>query len=328
VHSARVYALAFSPDDDTLASAGADGRVVLWNRASRPQVREIPCIRDANHIPFVSDDTLGASRTDGVCHVDLRTGQPIDEFATEGSPRCVAVSKDGNRLAVGSANGKIEVWDLRKRSRIMQGDLGLKCPIDRLSFSPEADNLAAISWNDKAVRLWAVPSGQRLAEIETEGCTAVAFSPHGGQFAVSSEDRVLLVNCDTDGVLAELRGHTSTVQDLAFSPKGRLLASASKDRTILVWDVETQEVRFVLDGHRGDVLSVTFSPDGRSLLSAGEDGSIKAWHVATGQELVELRRAPHGWRKVLISPKAQRVACLAFTGQVFTIDVSAHRPKP
>jgi WD40 repeat protein len=90
-----------------------------------------------------------------------------------------------------------------------------------------------------------------------------------------------------------LSGHTMLLHDMAYSPDGRTLASASADRTVKLWEVATGRAIQTLrqDAEPGERLafnafwSVAFSPDGRILASAGADQTVKLWEVATGRAI-------------------------------------------
>ena len=119
-----------------------------------------------------------------------------------------------------------------------------------------------------------------------------------------------------------LRLGKCNINELAYSPDGKLLAVAS---SIGVWlyDAQTYQERAVLTGHTDGVLSVAFSPDGQTLASGSRDDTVRLWDVATGtlqQTLTHTGSVP----SVAFSPDGRTLASGVdgWTGTIYLWDVA------
>src|SRR5438552_2474111 len=75
-----------------------------------------------------------------------------------------------------------------------------------------------------------------------------------------------------------LKGHTTSVQSVAFSPDGTRLASGSLDKTMKVWDARIDLPIIRLRGHTAEVVRVSFNTDGSRIVSQDADGKTLVWN--------------------------------------------------
>lgn len=116
------------------------------------------------------------------------------------------------------------------------------------------------------------------------------------------------VGPSTNECQATLRGHSSWVYTVAFSPDGKYLTSASADKTIIIWDLSTGAPQATLVGHSNWVLSVAFSPEGKLLASGSNDGIVKLWDLSTGVRQTTLGQHSGFVNAVAFSPDGKRLA--------------------
>lgn len=101
-----------------------------------------------------------------------------------------------------------------------------------------------------------------------------------------------------------LKGHSGRINDIAFSPDGQFIATASNDGTLRLWNLEGQ-VLDTLYGHSQAVNRVVFSPDGQLLLSIGYDSTARIWS-RSGSLIRTLHARPH-FHSAVFSPDGRRI---------------------
>lgn len=293
-HHSVVTAVAFSPDEQCLATASWDGVIKLWSTADGGLLWTSPPVDAIMKLAFSPDGrALASGGTDGQIRLwDVASGallQTLNEHT--GAVFCVAWSTDGELLASAGHDGQIRLWetagaespDLQPAPvRTLAGHSG---PVRGLAFAPDGQTLASASW-DRSVRLWDLPSGAPKETIPTQA------RPEG----------------------------------LVWSADGRYLASGELNHAFWVWDVENHKRRTAFYGKMAPVRALAFPPDNNTLDTACEDGSMQVWDMTTGQCIRSWQSFARSVFDVAWSPDSGQIAGGGNDGVVTVWDVAQRAP--
>jgi WD40 repeat protein len=163
-------------------------------------------------------------------------GRPVVErvFPHDAQPRCLAISPDGETLAVGSRGRQVWLWGLGTGGRL----LTLVQPGQVLAVALGKGDRLLVGCRDGAAHVWDVKTGDRLVKLQQQiDVLAAAWSPDGRTALTGCADGTTRAWDAVTGMpLGPVRRHQGAVAAVAFGNHGATFATASLDRSAIVWD--------------------------------------------------------------------------------------------
>ena len=293
-HTAGVWVARFSPDGKEVATASSDGTVRIWEVATGQERSRLDGVSQgiAAVAWHPSGRELAAtgwrrSRERGVWGL-VTVWQP----ATSGRREIehgikpivtVAYSPDGARLAAGTWDFDVAVWDTAA-----WGAPVILVPPQSTPYKA----VNALAWSS---------DGARLAVGAKDGTTRV--------WDVAARSLVHTLS-------GQAEGKAQSVNAVVFSPGGDRLLAAQGDGTVRVWRANDGAQEAVLHAHAGPVAAIAQAGGGESVITGGADGTVRFWRGPGGAA------GSPGWltREIMydaaFAPGGGRVAVTGWTGTV------------
>jgi WD40 repeat protein/DNA-binding SARP family transcriptional activator len=241
------------------------------------------------------------------------------------------VSPDGRTFALGSAEGRVRLLDLRSGAvRRLRGRHDGE--VNRMVFTRDGRTLAT-SGGDGKVIAWDLPAGNIRETFSGHDAevSGLEVSADGGTLYSASDD--------TSAMLWDLLGERRLARPfeagkpfipddgdeypkgLSVTPDGRTLAVSQSDGTVDLIDTRTLQRRRSLRALRGFATVVDFSPDGRLLAVTGKDGQVSLWNARTLRPAGELKGLRRTSQALTFSPDGKRIAATEIVGETALLRV-------
>jgi WD40 repeat protein len=267
--AAPVQAVAFSPEGKTLAAGLTDGAVLLVEPATGKVRQSLPAGAGPVAALAWAGKTLLVAQGNKVqtWGEDLKPGPQA--FPCTAPVRCLAVTRDGQRLIAGS-DKEVQVWNLSTGQEMARWST--PAAVLSVACSPDGQQVL-VGGADARARLYEVHGALREFFPHDGPVHAVLFHPDGQRVLTGAADKLARL---WRPALVWQRRLTGPARRARFSPKGDLILAIGDEPQVHLWRRAAGQEVGQWPAHTGPLLDLVLSQQGQ-VLTAGNDKTVKLW---------------------------------------------------
>ncbi|EAY14300.1 hypothetical protein TVAG_026210 [Trichomonas vaginalis G3] len=245
-HESPITDIKISPDGTLFATASTDRTTKLWN--------------------FSTKETIFTTKTH------------------KQSVSCVSWFQDSSKIATGSHDGSVILWDAKECERLLIMN-GINGWVNDVQVHGD---LVAMAGNDRNIIIYDQRTGKAAQKISTRTETdisSLSFHHLGSCLAASSNDnKIRMFDLRTTNIVRRQRAHCEGITRVSFNPNTDDYLTVSKDGFVRLWSLKSSDIITSFQQHDSGVNNVTWCSDGKHFATCGDDRKICVWYQSKENE--------------------------------------------
>jgi WD40 repeat protein len=301
----HIKSLTVSSRNNIFYTSGADGRILKGDYKKQISLSAgFNTLYPGKTIALSKDENYLVNGSDSTCIqiYDLRGNSKKSMYVVwglEGAPNDLAFLKDGSGVVV-STNKTLSIID--HVNGVIRKQISVPYEIKNFDLSPDGKTLVGATWTGQVVSINLESFASAiLTDDSTLRILSVRFSPEGDKLAYGVEEKtsnlgnVKMYDLKTQK-LEQFPDHQGRVNDIEFSPNGKLLATAGADGELLLWVLDSPSaLPITMNNNNGFIWDIAFTSESQYLIATCSESEIRIWPIdpalLAGQICSKLKRS-------------------------------------
>ncbi|MGI8668748.1 MAG: hypothetical protein ACR2J3_02755 [Aridibacter sp.] len=311
-HPSMIKSIAFSPDGKTLAVAGTDKNIYVFDVQKQLLLKILAGHqRPIDKIVFSPDGTklVSTAEMENLKIWDWQAGKILAETKQDlwHKSKIIDFSSDGKYLLTNSNLTSFEIWNAQTLEVVQKfktaekyeetsGNMGTEydaVPVYSAEFSKNGKEIIA-NYADGKIRVWSLNQDKpiRILEYAEKGCS-VEFTFDGKSFLTvcggGDKLKIRLRDAETGVEIKQFDDNEAAyIQSVKLNPNGKNFVSSDISSDIFLWNLsETKPIKKFDIGFSGND-AIAFSPDGKTFAIGGRNQNLFLFDVETGAKIWQL----------------------------------------